>query len=102
MRLTFRQKALVFILPIFAIVSAVYTYEAITTQKKIMRTEIVKRAEAVTRLGTKTAELPIISRNPELLKNTVIYLKESPDVISVAIFDEDMKLLADDGYPIKR
>jgi signal transduction histidine kinase len=101
MRLSFRQKALAFILPILAIVSAVYTYEAITTEKKIMRSEIVKRAEAITRLGTKTGELPIISGNPELFKNTIAYLKDSPEVLSVAFFDRDMKMLADEGYPVK-
>jgi len=100
MRLSFRQKALAFILPILAIVSAVYTYEAITTEKKIMRSEIVKRAEAITRLGTKTGELPIISGNPELFKNTIAYLKDSPSTLC-RLFDRDMKILADEGYPVK-
>lgn len=96
MNLTFRKKALLFVLPVLCIVSIVYTYEAIRTEKSIIRTEIIKRAEAITALATKTGELPILSRNPEILKSTVSSLRENSEVSSVAFYDNRKNLLAGD------
>jgi two-component system cell cycle sensor histidine kinase/response regulator CckA len=100
MRLTFRKKALLFVLPILGLVSIVYTYEAIRTEEGITRTEIIKRAEAITRLATKTGELPILSGIPELLNNTVSSLRDNSEVASVTFYDNKMKLLVHDGPPI--
>ncbi len=100
MRLTFRSKALLFVLPILCIVSIVYTYEAIRTEKAIVRTEIIKRAEAITALATRTGELPILSGNPELLKGAVASLRANSEVSSVGFYDNRMKLLAADGFPV--
>ncbi len=100
MKLTFRKKALLFILPILAAVSAVYTYEAIRTEKEIVRTEIIKRAEAITALATRTGELPILSGNPELLKGAVSTLRENSEVSSVAFYDDKMHMLGRDDSAI--
>ncbi len=98
--MTFRKKALIFVLPILWIVSIVYTYEAIRTEKEIVRTEIIKRAEAITALATKTGELPILSANSELLKGAVASLRENSEVSSVTLYDKGMALLAGDGPPV--
>jgi PAS domain S-box-containing protein len=100
MRLTFRKKALLFILPILAAVSVVYTYEAIRTEKEIVRTEIIKRAEAITALATKTGELPILSGNSEVMKSAISSLRENSEVTSVAFYDKKLKLLGSDGSSI--
>lgn len=97
MRLTFRKKALLLILPILGFVSTVYTYEAIKTEKEIARTEIIKRAEAITKLATKTGELPILSGNPEVLKGVVSSLRDNSEVASVSVYDSKMNLLVHDG-----
>lgn len=99
-RLTFRKKALLLILPILCIVSAVYTFDAIRTEKEIVRTEIIKRAEAITALATRTGELPLLSGNPELLRNTVMSLRANAEVAAVTFFDSGMNLLIHDGSPI--
>ncbi len=100
MRLTFRKKALLLILPILGIVSAVYTYDAIKTEKEIVRSEIIKRAEAITALATRTGELPILSGSTELLNGAVSTLRANAEVASVAFFDSSMNLLIHDGAPI--
>jgi len=100
MKLTFRKKALMIILPILVIVSAVYTLDSIMVEKDIMRKEIIKRAEAITTLATKTGELPILSGNPELLKGTAKFLRTNTEVVSVAFYDNKMNQLINDGLPI--
>lgn len=100
LRLTFRKKALLLILPILGIVSAGYTFDAIRTEKEIMRTEIIKRAEAITALATRTGELPLLSGNPELLRNTVFSLRANAEVAAVTFFDSRMNLLIHEGSPI--
>jgi len=87
-------------LPILGIVSAVYTYDSINTEKEIVRTEIIKRAEAITTLATRTGELPVLSGNPELLKGVVSSLRANSEVASVAFFDNRMNSLIQEGAPI--
>ncbi|MBI5232851.1 MAG: PAS domain S-box protein, partial [Deltaproteobacteria bacterium] len=101
MKLTFRKKALLIVLPILGLVSAVYTLDSIMVEKDIMRREIIKRAEAVTTLATKTGELPILSGNPELLKGTAAFLRANTEVVSVAFYDNKMFQLINDGVPIQ-
>ncbi|MGC2063552.1 MAG: ATP-binding protein [Thermodesulfovibrionales bacterium] len=100
MRLTFRKKALLLILPILGIVSTVYTFDAIRTEKEIVRTEIIKRAEAITALATRTGELPLLSGNPELMRNTISSLRANSEVAAVTFFDNRMNMLIHDGPPI--
>jgi PAS domain S-box-containing protein len=100
MRLSFRKKALLLILPILGIVSAVFTFDAIRTEKEIVRTEIIKRAEAITTLATRTGELPLLSGNPELLRNTMLSLRASSEVAAVTFFDSGMNIVIHDGAPI--
>ncbi|HEY3307506.1 MAG TPA: PocR ligand-binding domain-containing protein [Desulfuromonadaceae bacterium] len=97
---SFKMKALLFMIPVLVIVSLVYTYESIKTEKEIIRNEIIKRAETVTTLATKTGELPILSRNQELLKSTVAFLRTNSEVSSVTLYDNRMEPLIHDGPPI--
>lgn len=99
MRLTFRKKALLLMIPILIFVSMVYTYEAIKTEKDISRKEIIKRSEVVTTLASKTVELPILSGNAELLMKTASFIKNSPDVAFVSFYDKKENLLIHEGSP---
>ena len=100
MKLTFKNKALYLMIPILVLMSSVYTYDAIKKEKGIMRADIIKRAEIITKLATKTGELPILSGNPELLKNAASFLKDTPGVIFVSFYDNKMNLLVHDGSPV--
>jgi signal transduction histidine kinase len=97
---TFKMKALFFMIPILVLVSLIFTYESIRTEKEIIRSEIMKRAETITTLATKTGELPILSGNTELLKNTVSFLRANSEVSSVTFYNDKMTMLIQDGPPI--
>lgn len=99
MKLTFRKKALLLVIPILIFVSIVYTFDAVRTEKDISRKEIIKRSESVTALASKTVELPILSMNAELLKKTASFIKNSPDVAFVSFYDKKENLLIHEGSP---
>jgi signal transduction histidine kinase/CheY-like chemotaxis protein len=102
MRITFKTKALFFTIPVLIVMSLVHTYISIKSEKGMVRREIIKRAETITTLATKTGELPILSGNPELLKGTVAFLKVNSDVSSVTFYDSFRRELIHDGYPSSR
>jgi signal transduction histidine kinase len=99
---SFRLKALFFMIPALVLVSLVFTIEAIRSEKEIIRSEIIKRAETVTTLATKTGELPMLSGNPELMKGTVSFLRANSEVSSVAFYDVNRTLLIQDGEPASK
>ena len=70
MRVTFKVKALAIMIPVLTVMSLVHTYVSINSEKEMVRGQIIKRAETMTTLATKTGELPILSGNAELLKGT--------------------------------
>ena len=70
MRLSFKTKALLVICPIIVLISIVYTLEDIRNQQKLLRDEIIKRGEILATVAAKSAELPLLAGNPELVKNT--------------------------------
>ncbi|MBI5575117.1 MAG: PAS domain S-box protein [Deltaproteobacteria bacterium] len=102
MNLTFKMKSMAFVMAILVVVSLVYTYETIKNEKEITRNEIIKRAETITTLATKTGELPILSGNAELLKNTLSFLRSGSEVSSFTFYDSSMKMLVHDGPPLLR
>jgi len=102
MRTTVKMKALFFILPVLVLMSLVFTYASIRTEKQIIRNEIIKRAETITTLATKTGELPILSGNPELLKSTAQFLKSNSEIASVTFYDTRMSLLTHIGAGIPK
>ncbi len=87
-------------IPVLIFVSLVYTFEAINTEKRIMRKEIIKRAWVITTLATRTGELPILSGNSELLKKAAASLKGASEVVFVSFYDAGMNILVHDGIPI--
>lgn len=99
--MNFRVKALLFMIPLLLLMSVVHTWESISVGKGVIRSEIIKRAEAITTLATKVGELPILSGNPELLKSSAAFLKSNTEVSTVTFYDKDMTLLGHDGEPLK-
>ncbi len=102
MKMTYKMKALAFIIPLLVVISLVYTYESIETEKKIIRKEIIKRAETVTTLASKTGELPILSGNTELMKGTVLFLRANSEAASVTLYDRSFQVLIHNGPPLSR
>jgi signal transduction histidine kinase len=98
--MTFRVKALLFMIPLLLLMSFVHTWESIRAGKEVIRSEIIKRAGAITTLATKTGELPILSGNPELLKSTAAFLKSNTEVAAVTFYDNRMTPLIHDGQPL--
>jgi hypothetical protein len=101
-KITFKMKALFFMIPILILMSLVHTHVSITSEKAMVRREIIKRAETITTLATRTGELPILSGNPALLKGTVDFLKANSDVSSVTFYDSSQRELIHDGPPISQ
>lgn len=98
--MTFRIKALLFMIPLLLLMSSVHTWESIRVGKGVIRSEIIKRAGAITTLATKTGELPILSGNPEVLKSTAAFLKSNTEVAAVTFYDNNMTPLIHDGPPL--
>ena len=76
MHLSFKTKALLFICPIIILISIVYTVAAIRVEQRLLREEIVKRGEIVATVAAKSAELPLLAENPELLQSVGASLRE--------------------------
>ena len=100
MRMTFKMKALAFMIPILIVMSLVHTLVSIRSEKSLVRREIIKRAETITTLATRTGELPILSGNRALLQATVDFLKLNSDVSSVTFYDSSLRELIHDGPPV--
>ncbi len=98
--MTLRVKALLFIIPLLLLMSFIHTWDSIRAGKEVIRSEIIKRAEAITTLATKTGELPILSGNRELLKSTAAFLKSNTEVAAVTFYDNSMSLLIHDGTAV--
>lgn len=99
---SFKLKALFFMIPTLVVVSLVFTFDSIRTEKEIIRSEIIKRAETVTSLATKTGELPILSGNPELMKETASFLRANSEVSSVTFYDAKRVMLINDGERVAK
>jgi len=97
MKITVKIKALLFTIAVIVSISLIYTYASIKTEKQIIRSEIVKRAEAITSMATKNGELPLLSGSPRLLKDITSFLKARGDVAAVTFYDSGMKELIHEG-----
>lgn len=91
--LTFRWQAILFLLPMIIIISAVYTMESISTERKILRNEIIKRGETIASITAKNAELPLLSENPEQMKNSTQPLMEIKEVAFVSLINSHSEIL---------
>jgi PAS domain S-box-containing protein len=99
MRATVKTKATVFTVLIIVVVSFIYTLDSIRTEKRIVRDQVVKRAEAMTTLATKTLELPVLSGNRKLLKDAARFLRSFPEVSSVGFYDKELSPILQEGTP---
>ncbi len=94
---TFRRKAICVAIPVLMVASVVYTYDSVRTGSAIMKEEIKKKADVLAHLASRIAELPLLSGNPEIMRNAISTLKSVPDVSFVAFYDNKMNLLAKEG-----
>lgn len=99
MKLSFKGKASLLLIPIIFFISMAYTYQAISTQRSILHHEMISRGGAISLMVATNAELPILSENIELLTRTATALKEIKDVTFVAFFRKDFTPLLQQGFP---
>jgi len=95
--LTFRGKALLFLIPAVIIMSLVYTIDAIDTQRTMLRNELVKQGKTIAVIASRNAELPVLSENIEQLKRSALQLMEIGDISFVSFYDRDFKMLILEG-----
>ena len=100
--LTFRKKAALFLIPVIIFISAVYTFEAITTERTILKNEILKKGETIARIAATNAELPLLSENYEFLKKSSYAIKEIRDVAFVEFCNRRLEPLIHEGIAVKR
>src|SRR5208283_3869628 len=74
--LSFREKAVLFLVPTIIVISLVYTFESIHSERLILRNEIIKKGETIAALAGRNAELPILSENLEQLKHSADAIME--------------------------
>ncbi len=97
--LTFRRRAVLFLFPMIVIISSVYTIESVSTERKILRNEIIKKGEAITAIAAGNAELPLLSENIEQLKSSAQPLMEIRDVAFVSFINIRSEILLHEGKP---
>lgn len=95
--LRFRGQAVLFLFPLIVIISAVYTLEAISTERSILRKEIIKRGETIAAIAAKSAELPLLSENIEQLKSSALSVMEIKDIAYVAFLNRRSEVLLQEG-----
>ena len=85
--LTFRGQAVLFLIPIIVLMSVVYTIESVSTERKILRNELIEKGKTIATIAARNAELPILSENLEQLRNSALSAMEIKDVAFVAFFE---------------
>jgi two-component system, cell cycle sensor histidine kinase and response regulator CckA len=95
--LTFRGKALLFLIPAVIIMSLVYTIDAIDTQRMMLRNELIKKGETIAAIAARSAELPILSENIEQLNRSALLLTDIRDVSFVSFYDRKFRRLISEG-----
>lgn len=91
--LTFRGQAVLFLFPLIIIISMVYTIESISTERKILRNEIIKKGETIATIAARNAELSLLSENVEQLKISAKPLMEIKDVAFVSFLNKRSEIL---------
>lgn len=97
MPLTFKWQAMLFLFPMIVIISMVYTIESIHTERKILRSEIIKKGETIATIAARSAELSLLSENPEQLKLTAQPLMDISDVAFVCFLNMRSEILHHEG-----
>jgi signal transduction histidine kinase/CheY-like chemotaxis protein len=101
--LTFRGQAVLFLFPLIVIISTVYTIESISTERKILRKEIIKQGETIGVIAARNAELALLSENLEQLKSSAKSLMEIKGVAFVSFLNKRSEVLLNEGirHPIE-
>jgi signal transduction histidine kinase/DNA-binding NarL/FixJ family response regulator len=97
--LTFRWRAVSFLFPMIVIISAVYTIESVSTERKILRNEIIKKGETIATITARNAELSLLSENREQLKNSALPVMEIKDIGFVTFLNKRSEILLHEGIP---
>lgn len=97
--LTFRGQAVLFLFPLIVIISLGYTIESISTERRILRDEIIKRGETIAAIAARNGELPLLSENAEQLKNSTLPLMAIKDVAFVSFLNRRSEVLYHEGTP---
>lgn len=95
--LTFRGQALLFMFPMIIIISLVYTIESISTERNILKSEIIKKGETVAAIVARNAELPLLSENLEQLKSSARSAMEIKDIAFVTFLNNRFEPLLHEG-----
>jgi PAS domain S-box-containing protein len=95
--LTFRGQALLFLFPMIVIISMVYTLESVSTERKILRKEIIKQGETIATIAARTAELPLLSENLEQLKSSALTVMQIKDITYVSFLNNRSQILFHEG-----
>jgi len=80
----------------------VYTFESISTERKILKSEIIKKGETIAAIAARNAELSLLSENFEQLKISAQPLMEIKDVAFVSFLNKRSEILLHEGkrYPL--
>ncbi|MBI5556148.1 MAG: response regulator [Deltaproteobacteria bacterium] len=100
MRLSFKTKALLLFCPIIIVISIAYTLAAIRGEQNILREEIVKRGEILAAVAAKSAELPFLTENPEIVNSAASSLCEIKNVPFVTFFTPEFDIIAHVGMAV--
>jgi signal transduction histidine kinase/DNA-binding NarL/FixJ family response regulator len=95
--LTFRGQAVLFLFPMIVIISMVNTLESISTERKILRKEIIKKGETIAAIAAGNAELPLLSENREQLKSSARSVMEIKDIAFVSYLNKRSEILLHEG-----
>src|SRR6185369_10400289 len=95
--LTFRWRSVLILFPMIVIISAVYTIESVSTERRILRSEIIKKGETIAVIAARNAELSLLSENIEQLKSSAQPLMAIKDVSFVSFLNKHAKILLHEG-----
>jgi methyl-accepting chemotaxis protein len=99
MKLSFKTKVLLFFCPVIILISLTYTVAAIRIEQKLLKNEIIKRGEVLIAIAARSAELPLLSGNAELVKNAARSISEIKNVLFVTFYNPLFETILHEGLP---
>ena len=93
---------MLFLVPVIVVISLVYTVESVSTERRILRNEIIKNGETIATIAAKNAEIPVLSENLAQLENSASSVLEIKDVAFVTFLNKRFQVLLHKGktYPL--
>src|SRR6266545_4792052 len=91
--LSFRGQAVLFLIPTIVLMSLVYTIVSVSTERKILRNEIIKKGETIATIAARNAELPVLSENVAQLKGSALSVMGIKDVAFVSFLNRRFEML---------